>query len=100
MKVKSYLRFAPHEELTLVSGRYQNGRLAIKATNSDGEPIATLTVNMPEIELTEGQVIIKDWSENEGAMVTLRRAGLIDAGVPIPAGFCTAYVCKWLGGEL
>lgn len=100
MKVKSYMRWAPHQELTLVGGSYTNGRLAIRAVNQDGEPIATLTVNIPEIELSEGQVIIKDWSENEGALVTLEAAGLVQKVAGVQAGFCTAHVCKWLGGEL
>lgn len=100
MKVKSLMRFAPHQELTLVSGRYQNGRLAIKAVNGDGEPVATLTVNIPEVELAEGQIIVKDWSENEGAFSTLIHAGLIEHVKDVEAGFCEANVCNWLGGDL
>jgi hypothetical protein len=100
MKVKSYMKYAPHQELTLIGRRYANKRLAIRAVNRDGEPLATLTVNLPEIELAPGEIIIKDWSENEGALETLDRAGLIVKVQEVPTGFCTAHVCKWLGGEL
>lgn len=58
-----------------------------------GEPIATATVNMPEIQLKPGQVIIKDCSENEGMYAELRVAGvvepalrLIDVGQAINGG--------------
>lgn len=43
-----------------------------------GEPVATATVNMPEIQLKPGQVIIKDYSENEGMYEALRVAGVIE----------------------
>jgi hypothetical protein len=100
MKIKSLMRFAPRQELTLVSGRYQNGRLAIRAVNRDGEPIATLTVNLPEVQLSEDEVLIKDWSENEGALATLLAAELISPVYEVPAGFCDAHVCRWIGGPL
>lgn len=100
MKVDSRLRWAPHKELTLVGGQYVNKRLAIRAINNDGEAVATLTVNIPEVPLALGEIIIKDWGENEGALVTLQAAGLISVARTVQAGFCTAHVCKWLGGEL
>lgn len=67
-------------------GQYANGRLAIKLTNAVqdlandlflGEPIATATVNVPEIELSENELIVKSYSENEGMVNALQEAGLI-----------------------
>lgn len=97
MKVKSYLKYAPDTELTLRLRSYYNKRLAILATSPEGEPVATLTVNMPEIALSEDEIIIKDWSENEGALETLQQARLVEVVAELPAGYCTAYVCRWLG---
>lgn len=65
--------------------RYDNnGNLAIDliADGSDqedvfdGEPIATATTNISP--LSEGLVAIKNYSENEGMVVSLSQAGIIE----------------------
>lgn len=54
----------------LVFSRYANGAPALLAVSDDGigEPLATLSVNLPErtATLSPGQFFCKDWSENEG----------------------------------
>ena len=67
--------------------RYQQtDRIAIILTSAvtneedglfEGEQIATATVNMPEIEVGENQVLIKDYSENVGMVKALQKAGLV-----------------------
>lgn len=60
---------------------YMNGRTAIQLNDIvDGCPVATATVNIPSVELADDEVIIKNYSENEG----MSRA-LVDAGVIGPA---------------
>jgi hypothetical protein len=44
---------------------YGNGRAAIKYHARDGEPMGTLTVNLPDAELGEDEIAVKTWSENE-----------------------------------
>lgn len=69
MNIPSYLRYASSVTLTLTMGLYSNGRLAIRAIDCDtGEPIATLTVNLPDVPLAPDEVLIKDYGENEGAL--------------------------------
>ena len=57
----------------------QGGRLALSliaaATERNrrqdcarGEPMGTLTVNMPEVDLGPNEVIVKTWAENEGIL--------------------------------
>lgn len=61
----------------------------------DGEPWATASVN-PLLELPEGYVAIKNWSENEGIERDLLDAGIVE-GQPvkhIPSGFVTIPVYK------
>ena len=54
-----------------------NGRLALFLLNPrEGEREMTLTVNLPNAVLDEDCVWIKDWSENEGAVNALVRAGV------------------------
>ena len=70
---------------------YDNGRHAILLVDAeDKEPIAKSTVNIPEATLGEHQVIIKDYSENEGMVRALIDAGIIEAendGL-VTAGHC------------
>ncbi len=62
----------------LVSERYENGRIRLRLRDSeDGESVATATINVREEPLAEGEVIIKDYSENEGMLDALRDAGVV-----------------------
>lgn len=80
------------------------GRLAIKLLSDEenadkgvyyGEPIAVATVNIPEIELNENEIIIKNHSENEGMLETLKQFGLItDTKRQISTGFVTVHVVE------
>ena len=57
---------------------YMNGRTAIQLNDlEDGMPIATATVNIPEAKLESNEVIIKNYSENEGMSKALMDAGII-----------------------
>lgn len=65
-------------------GQYSNGRLAISLVsavqNDDiflGEPIATATVNVPDIDIVPSEVILKNYSENSGMLEVLQQAGLV-----------------------
>jgi len=97
MNIPSHMRFAPAITLTLTSWRYLNGALAIRAVDADtGEPVAVLTVNMPDIKLAPGEVLIKDYSENEGALETLLQAGVVEALEVIPCSYAEAIRCRLL----
>ncbi len=75
---------------------YANNRIALKLTDAeDGMPVATATVNVPEATLTEGEVLLKGWSENEGLPEVLEQAGLVElTGMYIPVGFVRAQVAR------
>jgi len=87
----------------LVKQSYSNGRTALElvAWEDDhdrdlfeGEPIATCTVNILEIELEENEVLIKDYSENEGMLQSLLDAGIVKTtGKVMSSGFVTIPVC-------
>lgn len=53
-------------ELLLQVLVYGNGRVAIQAIYGNyGEPFGMLTINCPEIELQEDEIIVKNYGENE-----------------------------------
>lgn len=59
-------------------GRYPNGRIAIQLIDAeDGEPFATATINIPMESLAKDEVIIKNYSKNEGIEPSLIEAGIL-----------------------
>jgi hypothetical protein len=75
-----------------------NDRIALKLTDiSTGEAVATATINLPDQYLEKDEVIIKDYSENEGMYNALVAAGYISKKIRIIQGnFVSFYVCKIL----
>lgn len=65
------------DNVVLRRGQYTNGRLALQLDTEDGFPYATLTVNMPEHSLREGEAYIKDYSENEGMLNWMEKQELV-----------------------
>ena len=84
----------------LLRGRYADRlrRVALRLVEAEtGEPYCTATVNMPEVPLAEGEVLIKNYSENEGVLAALVAAGVVeDTGRRVDAGYAGAgvAVCK------
>lgn len=88
--------------VTVELAHYANDRLAIKLTAADAfpEPVATATVNIPEEPLALNEVLIKDWSENEGMLAWLIREQLVNPPTRmVPAGYCEAACCT-IGAKL
>lgn len=76
--------------------QYENGRPALQLIDAeDGSPIATATVNLPDVPLGKNEVAIKDWSENEGMLAALTEAGVVKpTGQTIRSGFVEVPVCE------
>lgn len=73
---------------------YSNYRPAIRVM-VDGEMYGKLTVNLPEVKLEDGELLIKTWSENENLSGAAMKTGLFeDTGKRIPTGFCEAQVWR------
>lgn len=78
-------------------GKYaDNGRMAIRLVDiEDGIPMATVTVNMPDEHLEEGEVIVKNWAENYGLLNVLTEAGIVeDTRRRATSGYVKAPICK------
>jgi len=104
--MKINLRYGSYEADMRIT-TYHNGRTAIQLYDAeDGMPLLTASVNIQEfpeevIEVLCNElgidkrrfVLIKDWSENEGVLMSLEEAGVIDvAKSTIPTGYCHANV--------
>jgi hypothetical protein len=85
-------------ELELQKARYSNNRLAIQLIHIvSGQLWATLTVNLPEDELDDGEFFVKAWSENtDTAQALLEQTGVfVDTFKSVPTGFVEAEVWKF-----
>lgn len=82
--------------ISVNKAKYSNGRTAIQLTDKeDGSPFATATINLPQEKLEKDEVIIKNYSENEGILDFLISNNIIDAPHRyITTGFVTCEVCK------
>lgn len=86
---------------------YSNGRIALQyfilsddnelAKMGFMEPACTATINMPDIPLREGEVIIKNYSENEGLYECMVEAGHITLPrAYVQSNFVKMPICKLL----
>ena len=84
-------------EGSLVKKTYPNGRVALIHQGKDGSMITKVTTNIPEIELADGEVIIKNYSENEGILEALIGQGVVSQPIRfIKSGFISFPIVKLL----
>ena len=85
---------------------YGNGRTAIELLIAEddpknecfkGEPVLVATVNCPEFPLGTNQVLIKNWSENEGILKVLIDEKIVKyLNYDHPMGYPRANLCELL----
>ena len=84
---------------TVEKAKYQgNDRTALRLIDEeDGCDVLMATVNIPHATLDQDEVLIKNWSENEGVLSALVASGVVkDTGKTVRTGFVFANVCKLL----
>lgn len=90
----------PYGLVHAMQGTYGNGATAIQLQGPDGEPIGTLSVNVPESAgpLAENEFLAKTYSENERFVQPAIDSGLFaDTGRVVRAGYLSFpvwRVCK------
>ena len=66
-------------EVVLELGEYENGNLAIQMFDTaDNVPVATCTVNIEDMDMGNGEVFIKNYSENEGMFNWFKKNNLVE----------------------
>jgi len=77
-------------------GRYADDRYALYLKDKHtGERVAVASVNLPSAPMQDGEVAIKNWSENEGILQTLVDADIVSRPIRrVPTGYVFAYICK------
>lgn len=75
--IKINTKHLKDQEAEIKTGQYNTGSTAMQLVSPDGELLLTATVNIPAVILHEDQVLIKDYSENEGILAELIRHNII-----------------------
>lgn len=97
MKANQIIKFLGFKCL-LEKGQYPNGRIALELVEiNTGEPVLVASINMANEYLSEDEVIIKNYSENEGILDILIKAQIISEPTRfVNTGWTTSPVCKLL----
>jgi hypothetical protein len=90
-----YVKFAEYNT------KYNNSKKRIVAIEvkdrEDGCPIVRATVNVPEVSLEEGYVLVKNYGENTGVLPWLEENKIVEpTGKMVSTGFEFAHLCKLL----
>lgn len=97
--MKTFSISAPWDERSTVVSikldKYANGRTRICLLDSiDNEPYAVATTNLPDVLLLDNEVIVKDYSENEGMLEFLTTNNIVIATDRwVTSGFVDVQVC-------
>ena len=84
------------EEVVIKFDTYFDGTPAIRLLTKEGLPYMTASVNMGNRELLkEGEIFIKDYSENEGVLDFLENEGIVKrTGAFVRRGFVEIKIAK------
>ena len=92
MRIRLTTRWVGPQDAKLV----REGEL-LRFYDRSWEPLMTVNVLLPDEPLEDGEILVKDYSENEGLLACLVKEGVVeDTGRRIPSGFVELPVCKLL----
>lgn len=91
--------YPPYGRVALRVGRYDEGhRVAIEIVGVEdivNESVACLTVNIPQVFLEPGEILVKTWAENEQVAKVALTTGLFeDTGKRVQVGYVEAQVWR------
>jgi len=80
----------------VVKEHYEHGGgVCLRLVSTEGEPIATATVNVPESNIPQDFVLIKNYSENQGILEILAQANIVTpTPIKVTVGYCQADLCQ------
>jgi len=85
-------------QCNVVRQTYSNGRISLRlVAAADGEPMAAVTTNLPEVDLADDELIVKNADENEGLLEALVAGGIVTpTGRTAQVGFNKGPICRLL----
>lgn len=88
------------ENLIAFQSTYSDGNTAIVLEDQNKDPFMTASINVPELEMDSQFVAIKDYSENEGILNALQKAGIISPvidSIKFPGSHTVFFVVEIIG---
>jgi hypothetical protein len=96
------LSLRQYPQVHIIGGRYEDGNPCVYLLTAEQEPLAVLSVNLPEHAhqlLDTDHFFCKCWSENEAIAAELLGTSLFeDTGGRVATGFVEAQVWRWKAG--
>lgn len=85
-------------ECVVFKSRYTNDRPALILIEAEsGEQYCVASVNLPDDDIRDGEIAIKDYSENAGVLDALIDGGVVSEPIGyISSGFVDVPVCRLL----
>jgi hypothetical protein len=103
MKVFTY----KGDKVRLTQREYGNKRTALTMESAIGEPYMKISVNVDDVPIRPNQIVVKDYSENEGILHWLQDNNIVSApigGAKVGHVFCPLVELlpkeEWKGEEL
>ena len=96
------------KDVNISIGQYPSGRKAIRLISvEDGLPYVIATTNLPDLKVKcENEVLVKDYSENEGILDFLISHNIvIFTGKTVVSGWVELHICilnpkeQWVGNK-
>lgn len=95
--MKTITHVSPYGEhqVAISFAKFANGQTAISFIDAeDGSPFCKATVGIPET-LSEKEVAVKNWSENEGVLDTLVNNGIVNKPHRyVSSGYVSIPICE------
>ena len=108
--IEKTVEFLGFKSKVIRESYWGNGRICLQLVSaednqeldiSEGEPVTTATINIPEVPLESNEVIIKNYSENEGILDSLVKAKIVKpTGKTVKTGFVECSICELLEGSI
>lgn len=85
-------------QVFLQLGEYTNSQTALELINTlDGSPVITASISVPDCALEKNELIIKDYSENEGVLSFLVENNIVrPLGRYVNTGLITVQIVELL----
>lgn len=81
--------------IRIIAGEYEDGTTSLRAEDAEtGEAFASLSVHVPDEDVKPGEIILKEWSENEELAEVLIRHGILELVKDAPHVFFNYVVAR------
>ena len=92
---KQLIKFNGETYILHISRYQSNNQTSLQLLTEEGLPFMTITKNIEHVILEEDEVIIKDYSENEGILQALIKENVIaKPHETINSGYVKLHICQ------